>query len=365
MVRRLTLFSIFTLSLLAIGRVSAAEAADIKCLPLGGQYICSAIPQPKPRFAPPEPVRDQFVTATSYVRLADFANIYSEPTRGSTVLRNAGDGYLFSSVAGKFRNDAGELWIMINPGEWVHVDDTTVETQASEFRGVKVMSQPFRPFGWVVSRNFTPSRTPGGEEDPTFGEMYRYEFVEIFDAVEDKEGWLWYSMGDGRWVKQTHLSIVEWNPRPPEVGPDEYWVEVDLFEQTLAAYEGDKMVFATLISSGLNRWPTYEGIFQVEQRYKANKMSGAEGKVDYYFVEDVPHTMYFDMVNQIALHGAYWHDRFGYKHSHGCVNMPPQDSEWVYYWSEQANNDLWVWVHTSDPGHYFTRADQETSFAGP
>ena len=51
------------------------------------------------------------------------------------------------------------------------------------------------------------------------------------------------------------------------------------------------------------------------------KMSGAEGKVDDYFIEDVPHTMFFD--NDIALHGAYWHDRFGYKHSHGCVNMPP------------------------------------------
>jgi lipoprotein-anchoring transpeptidase ErfK/SrfK len=65
--------------------------------------------------------------------------------------------------------------------------------------------------------------------------------------------------------------------------------------------------------------------------------------------------MYFDRVNEIALHGAYWHDRFGYKHSHGCVNMPPLDAEWVYYWSADGPNDLWVWVHTSEPNHYFDK----------
>jgi lipoprotein-anchoring transpeptidase ErfK/SrfK len=93
-------------------------------------------------------------------------------------------------------------------------------------------------------------------------------------------------------------------------------------------------------------------------------MSGAEGKVDYYLVEDVPHTMFFDIPNEIALHGAYWHDRFGYKHSHGCVNMPPLDAEWVFNWSAdtapintQATDDegLWVWVHTSDPQNYLIK----------
>mgnify|MGYP002625892858 FL=1 len=92
-------------------------------------------------------------------------------------------------------------------------------------------------------------------------------------------------------------------------------------------------------------------------------MSGAEGKIDYYFIEDVPHTMYFDY--DIALHGAFWHDRFGYKHSHGCVNMPPRDAEWVFNWSAGAPNDLWVWSHTSDPNHYFDRYDPESSFSGP
>jgi lipoprotein-anchoring transpeptidase ErfK/SrfK len=112
------------------------------------------------------------------------------------------------------------------------------------------------------------------------------------------------------------------------------------------------MVYATLISSGLNRWPTREGVFQVWDRLREYKMSGAEGKADYYFLEDVPYIMYFDELKGIALHGTYWQGRYGYKHSHGCVNMPILDAEWVFDWSADAPNDLWVSVHTSDPNDY-------------
>ena len=162
-------------------------------------------------------------------------------------------------------------------------------------------------------------------------------------------------------------SLDDVDERPEGVGENDLWTEVDLYEQTIAAYEGDRLVFATLISSGLNRWPTYQGLFNVdpENRFQETKMGGAEGQVDYYFVEDVPHTMYFDLRNEIALHGAYWHDRFGYKHSHGCVNMPPQDSEWIYYWSQDhGEEDFWVYVWESNPQQYFERYDPEDPFVG-
>ena len=219
---------------------------------------------------------------------------------------------------------------------------------ASEFQGVEVKEQPVRPFGWFV-QDTVPSSEPDGEPDDSFDELSRFDFFQVYDAVLGDEDWLWYDIGDGRWVRQTQVSLVHVSPRPLGVGPDDFWTEVDLYEQTFAAYEGDQMVYATLISSGLNRWPTREGLFRVWDRFESYKMSGAEGKIDYYFIEDVPYIMYFDDVTGIALHGTYWHDRFGYKHSHGCVNMPILDSEWTYQWSAEAPDDLWVWVHTSDP----------------
>ena len=86
-------------------------------------------------------------------------------------------------------------------------------------------------------------------------------------AVTDVDGWLWYNIGDDRWIRQTQVSLLDVDSPPAEVGPGEYWVEVDLYEQTFAAYEGPRMVYAGLISSGLNRWPTEEGIFQVWSRH--------------------------------------------------------------------------------------------------
>ena len=346
---------------------SVSHAFNTYCLPMenGEQYVCSFIAT-EPQFKKPAPVRDEFVITERYGRLADNANVYREASRNSEIVRNVGDGFLFSSIVGIFKNDAGELWYMINLGEYVHQDDIKL-TDQSTFRGVEVTRQPTRPFGWVVARNFTPSTEPGGEPDERLAEMLRYDFFEVYNAVETDDGWLWYDIGDGRWINQKFVSLVDVDSRPEGIAENDLWVEVDLFEQTLAAYEGDQMVFATLISSGLNQWPTYEGLYNVDadNRFVARKMSGAEGQVDYYFVEDVPHTMYFDLNTGMALHGAYWHDRFGYKHSHGCVNLPPQDSEWLYYWSEdRGDTDFFVYVWESDPTGYFDRYDPVDPFAG-
>ncbi len=348
---------IFILILAVIGLVvmnqPAAAAASCYILSNDIGYVCDANP-PLSTFAPPPPRPDSILPGRKYGRLVDNINIYSEPNMNSEILSNAGDGYLWFSIEDTANNkDEGRLWYQIMPGEWVRAEDIKLGT-SSNFTGVEVLAQPKRPFGWMIV-DFQYSEKPGEEPAPNAIKLPRYTFVEIYDAVIDDDGWVWYDIGYGRWMNQQYLSIIEVNPRPKEVGPNEYWVEIDLYEQNVVAYEGDRMVYAGLVSSGLNRWPTYEGLFQVWERHMETMMTGAEGKVDYYVNEDVPHTMYFDF--DIALHGAYWHDRFGYKHSHGCVNMPPRDAEWVYFWSEKAPNDLWVWVHSSDPQSYFETKD--------
>lgn len=294
-----------------------------------------------------EPEDSELISRLWYGRLADFTNVYNAPSFNSTIVRNVGDGYLFSSLM-QMQEAEGVKWYQINPNEWVIANNITLATP-SKFQGFEIAKPPERSFGWVVIGHTRPSSEPGSEPNPEFDRLYRYTFFEVHEAAVDDEEWIWYRVDDERWIRQTDVSLVDVSPRPHDVPKDAFWTEIDLYEQTIAAYEGDRMVYASLISSGLNRWPTREGLFQVEEQYPRVKMSGAEGKVDYYFVEDVPHTMFFDMQLGIAMHGAYWHDRFGYKHSHGCVNMPPLDSEWVYEWSQDADDALWVWVHESDP----------------
>jgi hypothetical protein len=338
-------------AVLYLSGTSPADAAGCAPFYAQGSNLCRLILAAEPEtFVTPERPANSLYGQRTYAWLEDNANVYPAPDRSVAPKRNVGVGYLYVTVNRSLVNEAGETWYEINSGEYVFEDDVHV-VKASSFQGVATQRQPERPFGWVV-QNVVPSREPDGAPDSAFGELARYTFVEIYRAVRGAEGWIWYEIGDGRWVKQTYFSIVDVDARPAGVGPTDFWTEVDLYEQTFTAYQGDRLVYATLISSGLNRWPTREGLFQVWSRLRQYKMSGAEGKVDYYYLEDVPYIMYFDRTKGIGLHGTYWHNRFGYKHSHGCVNMSILDAEWTFNWSAGAPDDLWVWVHTSNPqGH--------------
>lgn len=350
-VRGIILLLLVTTALLV--RARSADAGRCFYDPEEGDVICDGRLEPLPsQFQPPLPRHNSLLDTTTYAYLEDNINIYPEPDLSLPPLYNVGEGYLFATVHGQVEAN-GQRWYVINPGEYALAEGIRV-VETPTFHGVEIAYQPERPFGWIV-QNVVPSSVPDGEPNPDFAELPRFSFFQVYDAEVGEEDWLWYNIGEGRWIKQTFVSLADVHPPPEEVGPGEFWVEVDLYEQTFAAYEGPRMVYAGLISSGLNRWPTYEGLFQVWSRYLENKMSGAEGKVDYYYIEDVPYIMYFDRINEIALHGAFWHDRYGFKHSHGCVNMPPRDAEWIFYWSLESPVDLWVWVHTSAPQHYFER----------
>lgn len=348
--------------LILVGLVFLAKpAAAVSCYyhTVDLSYVCDSDPAPS-IFIDPQPFPNSPLERAFYARMKDFTNVYPQPTTAVAPVRNAGDGFLFVTIQAVENHD-GENWYMINLGEWVREEDLIL-VEDSDFTGTEVHAQPERPFGWMIV-DYWYSDQPGAEPSPTSVKLPRYTFFEVLDVVETEDGWQWYNIGNGRWMRQTYVSLVMPSTRPEGIGENDYWVEVDLYEQSFAAYEGDHMVYAGLVSSGLNRWPTNEGLFQVWDRQLRTKMSGAEGKVDYYFIEDVPHTMFFDQ--DIALHGAFWHDRFGYKHSHGCVNMPPRAAEWIFNWSENAPNDLWVWVHTSQPATILADFDPQASFAGP
>jgi lipoprotein-anchoring transpeptidase ErfK/SrfK len=142
--------------------------------------------------------------------------------------------------------------------------------------------------------------------------------------------------------------------RPADVDT-ERWVSVDLYEQVAIAYEGDEPVFATLVSSGMEDWPTNEGLFHVYFRNPRAPMSGANAQPDFYDLEEVPWTMYFD--DDIALHGAYWHDGFGYRRSHGCVNLSIADAHWLYAWAApefdtSMPDDVGIAVYVYSSGTY-------------
>jgi len=131
----------------------------------------------------------------------------------------------------------------------------------------------------------------------------------------------------------------------------EKWIEVDLSEQKLRAYEGTTVVFTTTISSGRARTPTVLGKFRIQRKYDAQLMTGPG-----YYLPNVPYVMYF--YGGFALHGAYWHSNWGTPMSHGCVNLRREDAKWLYEWTDPVvpknaksvyagpgNQGTWVLVH--------------------
>src|SRR5690606_26548427 len=148
----------------------------------------------------------------------------------------------------------------------------------------------------------------------------------IYATAVDDEGWRWYMIGPNHWVEQRFVSKVTKIERPE--GVSGRWVAIDLYEQNLVVYEDDTPVFATLVSTGVKQWPTNEGLFEIWERLLADGMSGATGAPEAYALQTVPWVMYFD--GGIALHGSYWHDIYGYRTSHGCVNLTISDAKWIY-----------------------------------
>lgn len=107
---------------------------------------------------------------------------------------------------------------------------------------------------------------------------------------------------------------------------DQRWIQVDLSQQRLVAWEGTNPVYAVVVSTGKKSTPTRIGTFAIKTKHRYARMVGSD-----YDVPNVPHTMYYS--GGYAIHGAYWHNRFGTPVSHGCVNVAPNHAAWLFKWA--------------------------------
>jgi lipoprotein-anchoring transpeptidase ErfK/SrfK len=113
----------------------------------------------------------------------------------------------------------------------------------------------------------------------------------------------------------------------PSPGGGERWIDVDLSDQMVYAYEGDQIAASFLVSTGTWLHPTITGQFHIYVKYVYADMAGPG-----YYLPDVPYVMYF--YDGYGLHGTYWHSNFGTPMSHGCINLTIPDSEWLFYWAD-------------------------------
>ena len=107
---------------------------------------------------------------------------------------------------------------------------------------------------------------------------------------------------------------------------DRRWIEIDLSDQHLFAWSGKNQTFTAVVSTGKIQTPTHPGVYTIQRKYFVDRMQGAD-----YDIPDVPSVLYYD--RGYAIHGVNWHDNFGTTMSHGCVNLPVSNAEWLFDWA--------------------------------
>jgi len=133
---------------------------------------------------------------------------------------------------------------------------------------------------------------------------------------------------------ETPVPVVEITPyayEPEEteledIPSDDRWIDINLSQQMLYAYEGNTLVASFVVSTGLPDTPTVTGTYYVWVKLLYDDMSGPG-----YYLPDVPYVMYF--YRGYGIHGTYWHNNFGQPMSHGCVNMETSEAGWLYNWA--------------------------------
>ncbi len=249
---------------------------------------------------------------------------------------------------GRFFQLADDTWVSVS---------SRVSVPHSYPGGIEFTQTPTNSFGWVLpfAASIETKRTPGYTADDSTGNTVApYQILQVY-GTQTVDGQEWDLVGPDEWIDGRYIGKVYPNSTPPPGIENGRWVEVNLFEQTLAVYENNQLVYATLIASGMDPFFTKPGLFQIQNKLESTTMSGAfeANRSDYYYLQDVPWTMYYDHAR--ALHGAYWRTAFGYPQSHGCINLSPADSHWLYNW---ANVGDWVYVWDpsgqtpTDPSYY-------------
>lgn len=291
------------------------------------QMLAAGVPYPLPALTI-EPLRPYLgLTPDAYGKvITDAAPVFRHPLEalaGFPPVRVWEKGFVYASLIGQV-TVGDQLFYQINRGEFMRSADLE-PVRPSAYGGTYFTTPPTTAVGWVI-HNVQLTAVPGQAAAPGAPSAGRYQFFQVL-GVQHLDGFNWYLIGPDMWIHQHDVAIVQ--PTPPP-GADANSIAVDTFEQSLGFYQNGQLVYATLVSSGSRYFPTRLGTFKVWAKLTHGKMSGAyfDDRSDFYFLEDVPWILYYD--GDRALHGAYWHDKFGARSSHGCVNLAPRDARWIF-----------------------------------
>ncbi len=290
-------------------------------------------PRPLPA-SKPDPNLAQLPYFYFHLKEGEYVPVYSAPGETGSGTQQFPPGFVYVSYVDRVEQN-GVYYLMQNGG-WIPGKGNRI-SEISNFQGLEFTATPRNSFGWAFEQ-IPVLITPGHNSATTGKQIYPFQTVNVYNTqtIDNEE---WYLIGPDQWVEGRKVARVIIDTTPPAEVTNNRWINVDLAEQTLTVYENNQLVFATVIASGMEPFWTRPGVFQIYQKKETETMRNND-PTDFYYLENVPWTMYFDGAR--ALHGAYWRTRFGYPQSHGCINLSVGDSHWIFNWASEGD---WVYIH--------------------
>jgi hypothetical protein len=268
------------------------------------------------------------------------AQLWSGPDSGAIFLGEADPGNFFKLVEAQ-------------RGDWLKVQDPlTAGFAYIDARAVgpvggppAVQRVPARWWGYIGGQGVNVRSEPWSDR-ASLGSLAQgtpvivAAWVEGQEVLADQPGWA--KLGEGVYVYGALLrkAKIEMPPPPPSHGSlGSRWIDVNLTQQTVTAYEGANPVYMTVTSGGRPGWETRQGIHEIIYRVERETMDsstllGQDAARADYKIENIRWTQYFTSDGQ-AIHENFWRDPalFGVPSSHGCLGMAAQEALWFWLWA--------------------------------
>jgi hypothetical protein len=239
-------------------------------------------------------------------------------------------GFGVAIVEQRVRPGSGAAYGRTHHGQWVPMRDL-VPVRPFAFHGEDIKDGVL-DVGWVLDDRTVVYAKPDGATRAS-GTRARFEVVHVLEE-QGKGDRTMFRVGEGQWLRAKDVRRPHRSAPPKEVLKGERWIDVELGQQTLVAYEGERPVFATMVSTGKGAQGTERatpiGVHRIWVKLRSSTMDNLEDEraTSNYAIEDVPYVQFFS--KGVALHGAFWHHGFGRVRSHGCVNLAPLDAQRVF-----------------------------------
>ncbi|MEM1028904.1 MAG: L,D-transpeptidase [Myxococcota bacterium] len=219
------------------------------------------------------------------------------------------------------------------------------------------------PLGWV--RRDEPARAyrrdPDGRLTASGRSWPRLAHIPLTGSEVSQDERRYLETSDGAWVPATAVVVAARTDDVPlqirrATEGHRTWLDISIEDGTLVAYENLTPVYATLISPGRGGLPqpgiptldtasTPTGVFSVLAKLvTATMVSGSNSSLVHAEVQFTQ-----NISGPYALHGAYWHDRWGHKKSGGCVNLAPRDALRVFEWTYPRLPEGWHAMRSITP----------------